>query len=191
MYSSTILNLSTSWRWVVSFTPQPLYPRGKSTVTHWIAVYGTTSTNCILLNTFIELPGKSQKRITGKHRMMMTMIVIIISGLPIMKHILYSWDREEDRLTMRSHVGWNHYRELIFLAVRRTAFLIKTKVPLQFLVEEDRKIRNFYYITESKNIGRTKSPWHLLKVTVCVISWASGRQHCLLLLPYSLNMNPG
>jgi hypothetical protein len=24
------LDLSTSWRWVVSFTPQPLYSRGKS-----------------------------------------------------------------------------------------------------------------------------------------------------------------
>jgi hypothetical protein len=29
-YSSTFLNLSTRWRWVVSFTPLPLYPRGKS-----------------------------------------------------------------------------------------------------------------------------------------------------------------
>jgi hypothetical protein len=29
-YSSTILDLGTSWRWVVSFTPLPLYPRGKS-----------------------------------------------------------------------------------------------------------------------------------------------------------------
>jgi len=25
-----ILNLGTRWRWVVSFTPQPLYPWGKS-----------------------------------------------------------------------------------------------------------------------------------------------------------------
>jgi hypothetical protein len=25
-----ILNLGTGWRWVVSFTPRPLYPRGKS-----------------------------------------------------------------------------------------------------------------------------------------------------------------
>jgi hypothetical protein len=25
------LHLGSSWRWVVSFTPQPLYPRGKST----------------------------------------------------------------------------------------------------------------------------------------------------------------
>jgi hypothetical protein len=30
------LDLGTSWRWVVSFTPRPLYPRGKSTGTHWI-----------------------------------------------------------------------------------------------------------------------------------------------------------
>jgi len=25
-----ILDLSTRWRWVVSFTPRPLYPQGKS-----------------------------------------------------------------------------------------------------------------------------------------------------------------
>jgi hypothetical protein len=29
-YSSTILDLSVRWRWLVSFTPQPLYPRGNS-----------------------------------------------------------------------------------------------------------------------------------------------------------------
>jgi hypothetical protein len=31
-YSSTILDLDTRWRWVVSFTPWQLYPRGKR---HW------------------------------------------------------------------------------------------------------------------------------------------------------------
>jgi hypothetical protein len=29
-YSSTIRDLNTRWRWLVSFTPWPLYPRGKS-----------------------------------------------------------------------------------------------------------------------------------------------------------------
>jgi hypothetical protein len=29
-YSSTILDLGTGWRWVVSFTTQPLYFQGKS-----------------------------------------------------------------------------------------------------------------------------------------------------------------
>jgi hypothetical protein len=29
-YRSTFLDLSTSWRWLVSFTPQSLYPWGKS-----------------------------------------------------------------------------------------------------------------------------------------------------------------
>jgi hypothetical protein len=30
-YSSTILDLGTRWRWVVNFTPLPLYPWGNST----------------------------------------------------------------------------------------------------------------------------------------------------------------
>jgi hypothetical protein len=30
------LDLGTTWRWVVSFTPRSLYPRGKSPSTHWI-----------------------------------------------------------------------------------------------------------------------------------------------------------
>jgi hypothetical protein len=33
-YSSAVLDLSTRWRWVVSFMPQPLYPQVKSP--HWI-----------------------------------------------------------------------------------------------------------------------------------------------------------
>jgi hypothetical protein len=31
-----ILDLGTSWRWVVSFTPRPLYLRRKSPGTHWV-----------------------------------------------------------------------------------------------------------------------------------------------------------
>jgi hypothetical protein len=33
-----ILDLGTRWRWVVSFTPRPLYPQGKrrNSVTHWL-----------------------------------------------------------------------------------------------------------------------------------------------------------
>jgi hypothetical protein len=29
-YSSNVLDLGSRWRWVVSFTPRPLYPRGRS-----------------------------------------------------------------------------------------------------------------------------------------------------------------
>jgi len=29
-YWRSILDLGTRWRWVVSFTPQPLYPQGNS-----------------------------------------------------------------------------------------------------------------------------------------------------------------
>jgi hypothetical protein len=29
-YSSTVLDFGTRWRWVISFTPHPLYPRGRS-----------------------------------------------------------------------------------------------------------------------------------------------------------------
>jgi hypothetical protein len=32
MYSSTVLELGTSWRQVVSFTPLPIYPKGKSSL---------------------------------------------------------------------------------------------------------------------------------------------------------------
>jgi hypothetical protein len=35
-YSSTIIDLGTRWRWVVSFTALPLYPRENSPGTHWI-----------------------------------------------------------------------------------------------------------------------------------------------------------
>jgi hypothetical protein len=30
------LDLSTSWRWLVSFTPRPVYPRERAYSTHWI-----------------------------------------------------------------------------------------------------------------------------------------------------------
>jgi hypothetical protein len=34
-YSSTILDLETRWRWVISFTFLPLHPRGKIPGIHW------------------------------------------------------------------------------------------------------------------------------------------------------------
>jgi hypothetical protein len=36
MYSSTFLDLGTSWTWVVSFTPRQLYPGERAPGTHWI-----------------------------------------------------------------------------------------------------------------------------------------------------------
>jgi hypothetical protein len=36
MYRSRFLDLGTSWRWVVSFMPRPLYPQEKAPGTHWI-----------------------------------------------------------------------------------------------------------------------------------------------------------
>jgi hypothetical protein len=35
-YSSTIFDPGTKWRWVVIFTPLPLWPRGSSSGTDWI-----------------------------------------------------------------------------------------------------------------------------------------------------------
>jgi hypothetical protein len=35
-YSSTIRDISTRWRWVASFTPRPLYRRGKARGTHCV-----------------------------------------------------------------------------------------------------------------------------------------------------------
>jgi hypothetical protein len=37
--NSRFLYLDTTWRWVVSFTSLPLYPRGKYPGTHWIGVW--------------------------------------------------------------------------------------------------------------------------------------------------------
>jgi hypothetical protein len=36
-YSCTILDIGTRWRFVISFTPQPIYPRKRTSSTHWIA----------------------------------------------------------------------------------------------------------------------------------------------------------
>jgi len=33
--ASRILNLDTKWRWIVSFAPPPLYPRGKISRCHF------------------------------------------------------------------------------------------------------------------------------------------------------------
>jgi hypothetical protein len=33
------LDLGTRWRWVVNFTPRPLYPREKAPCTHWIGSF--------------------------------------------------------------------------------------------------------------------------------------------------------
>jgi hypothetical protein len=36
MCGSTILDPGISWRWVISLTPQPLYPGERDTRTHWL-----------------------------------------------------------------------------------------------------------------------------------------------------------
>jgi hypothetical protein len=58
-YSSTILDLDTWWRWVVSFTPMPLYPHGKSPSTHWIGgrVDPRVGLDDVEKSKFLTLPG--------------------------------------------------------------------------------------------------------------------------------------
>jgi hypothetical protein len=40
MYSSSIPDFSTRWKWVVSFTLRPLCPGEIATSTHWIGEWG-------------------------------------------------------------------------------------------------------------------------------------------------------
>jgi hypothetical protein len=39
-----LFDLGTRWRWVVSFTPRPLYPRERTPVTHWIGGWASPRT---------------------------------------------------------------------------------------------------------------------------------------------------
>jgi hypothetical protein len=52
-------NFGTNWRWMVSFTPLPLYPRGRTPGTHWVG--GRVSPRAGLDDTerwkFVTLPG--------------------------------------------------------------------------------------------------------------------------------------
>jgi hypothetical protein len=36
VYIHSFFDLGTRWRWVVIFTPRPLYPQGRAPGTHWI-----------------------------------------------------------------------------------------------------------------------------------------------------------
>jgi hypothetical protein len=53
------LDLGTWWRWVVSFTPQPLYPREKAPSTHWIGgwVGPRAGLDNVEKTKFLTLPG--------------------------------------------------------------------------------------------------------------------------------------
>jgi hypothetical protein len=55
-YSSTILNLDAEWRWVISFTPRPLYLRGKCRGTHWIEGW-MDLWRCGVQKNLLSLPG--------------------------------------------------------------------------------------------------------------------------------------
>jgi hypothetical protein len=62
---SHFLDLGTSWRWVVNFTPWPLYPRGKSPGTHWIG--GTWTSNNSYYSFFNFKNTVTEMRITTKY----------------------------------------------------------------------------------------------------------------------------
>jgi hypothetical protein len=59
MYSSTILDLGTRWRSVVSFTPQPLYPWEIVASTHCIGgwVGPRTGLDVVEKRNILPLPG--------------------------------------------------------------------------------------------------------------------------------------
>jgi hypothetical protein len=53
------LDLGTSWKSAVSFTPRPLYPRGRNPSTHWIGGWVDTRTSLddVEKTKFLPLPG--------------------------------------------------------------------------------------------------------------------------------------
>jgi hypothetical protein len=59
-YGSTILDLGTRWRWVVSFTPLPLYTRGKSPryPLDWEQGGHTVGLKAVVERKFLPLPGR-------------------------------------------------------------------------------------------------------------------------------------
>jgi hypothetical protein len=61
------LDLGTSWRWVVSFTPRPLYPRGKSHSTHWIGgwVGPRAGLDDVEKRKFLTLSGRQLRSVGG------------------------------------------------------------------------------------------------------------------------------
>jgi hypothetical protein len=67
MYTVTILDLGTSWRGAISFTPRPLYPSGKS---HRFPLHmmldGTQSRHerCGEKKNLLPLPGTETRRYT-------------------------------------------------------------------------------------------------------------------------------
>jgi hypothetical protein len=59
-YNSTILDLSTGWRWLVSFTPRALYSRGKSPLYPLYRRLGgpqSRSGHCGVEKNLLQLPG--------------------------------------------------------------------------------------------------------------------------------------
>jgi hypothetical protein len=53
-----ILDLGTKWRWVVSFTPRPLYPGQRAPGTHWIGWVGPRAgLDDVEKRKFLTLPG--------------------------------------------------------------------------------------------------------------------------------------
>jgi hypothetical protein len=56
-YSSTILDLGTRWRRAVSFTPHPLYSRGRAPYTHWLGESQNRSGRCEVEKNLLPLSG--------------------------------------------------------------------------------------------------------------------------------------
>jgi hypothetical protein len=56
---SHFLDLGTSWRWTVSFTFRPLYPRKRTPGTHWIGLVNTRAgLDDVEKRKFLTLPGR-------------------------------------------------------------------------------------------------------------------------------------
>jgi hypothetical protein len=84
------LSLGTSWKWVVSFTPQPLYPEYVIAFgTHWIGRMNPRSgLNVMERRTFLALPSLAWNNITLQHLVPHHLLSNITDALSYMQHHL-------------------------------------------------------------------------------------------------------
>jgi hypothetical protein len=99
------LDLGTSWRWVISFTPLLLYPRGKSPGTHWIGgcVDPRVGLDAVEKRRFLILPGP-ELRPLGRPARSQSLSRLIVLLLLISSLLLYYYSSTVDSTIISSRL---------------------------------------------------------------------------------------
>jgi hypothetical protein len=135
------LDLGTSWRWVVSFTPRQLYPRGKRPSTYWIGgwVGPRADLDDVEKIKFLILPGQELQPL-GRPAPSQSLYRLRYPGSSVSVLRVSKWNFSHPLVSIKIHGTHLQWRLNIIFSNNALPWIINMKRNRDFFIQRNKRL---------------------------------------------------